>query len=123
MLNIRTHTYYFKNMDNEHPLKNLYKNASSVIFEDIPVYAQKGDFLTSEALSGTVRVEYEINDDWKSTTLPDTVKPTTVIWLPVLAGQPAMPLRTMPPTAPMVTPLSRLVHTLTGRTSNTLQPS
>lgn len=38
---------------------------NNVIIKDIPVYAQKGDFLTSEALSGTLRVEYEINDDWK----------------------------------------------------------
>ncbi|AYA63468.1 TonB-dependent receptor [Alteromonas sp. RKMC-009] len=38
---------------------------NDVIIEDIPVYAQNGDFLTSEATSGTLRVEYELNDDWK----------------------------------------------------------
>ncbi len=35
MLNVRTHTYYFKNIENDHPLKNLYKNASNLTFNDI----------------------------------------------------------------------------------------
>lgn len=34
------------------------------ILENIPVYAQAGDFMTSDAFSTTLRVEYEINDDW-----------------------------------------------------------
>ena len=34
------------------------------IIEDIPVYAQDGDFLQSEAVSSTVRLEYEFSDEW-----------------------------------------------------------
>ncbi|TKB47386.1 TonB-dependent receptor [Thalassotalea mangrovi] len=35
------------------------------IVEDIPVYAQQGDFMNSEAWSSTLRVEHEINNSWK----------------------------------------------------------
>lgn len=38
---------------------------NDVIIKDIPVYAQYSDFQNSEAISGTVRVEYEINSDWR----------------------------------------------------------
>jgi catecholate siderophore receptor len=35
------------------------------IIEDIPVYAQDGDFQNSKAVSSTLRVEYEFNNEWK----------------------------------------------------------
>ncbi|NVK24874.1 MAG: TonB-dependent receptor [Gammaproteobacteria bacterium] len=38
---------------------------NDVIVKDIPVYAQKGDFMDSEAWSSTLRVEHQINDTWK----------------------------------------------------------
>jgi len=38
---------------------------NDVIIKDIPVYAQAGDFLNSEALSSTIRLEHQINDDWR----------------------------------------------------------
>ncbi|QOL25653.1 TonB-dependent receptor [Thalassotalea sp. LPB0316] len=35
------------------------------IIEDIPVYAQNGDFMDSEAWSTTLRFEHQLNDTWK----------------------------------------------------------
>ncbi|KMT65805.1 TonB-dependent receptor [Catenovulum maritimum] len=35
------------------------------IVKDIPVYAQQGDFMNSEAWSTTLRVEHQLNDTWK----------------------------------------------------------
>ncbi|CCQ10514.1 Ferrichrome-iron receptor [Pseudoalteromonas luteoviolacea B = ATCC 29581] len=35
------------------------------IFENIPVYAQKSDFMNSQSWSSTLRIERQINDVWK----------------------------------------------------------
>ncbi|WP_462159501.1 TonB-dependent receptor [Pseudoalteromonas sp. GB56] len=55
--------FYYLNAEDVPDLGSTMVNGE--IIEDIPVYAQEGDFLNSEAASGTLRVEYEINDTWK----------------------------------------------------------
>lgn len=55
--------FYYLNAEDVPDLGSTEINGE--IYENIPVYAQQGDFLNSEAWSSTLRIEHEINDTWK----------------------------------------------------------
>ncbi len=56
-----TDFYYLKAEDTPDLGSTVVNDA---IIEDIPVYAQTGDFMKSDAWSSTIRVEHDINDIW-----------------------------------------------------------